>query len=146
MGPTVKFDDSGLASLNPCLNFYAAHSWNPYLTDKAISMLVFVPTIWLIWIFGRVEVTDWCTQMVGIVFYFIFQASFSEMSSFWSLLAVSFTRSKMRRTGGIAICGWFAQKWECWEELLLKCTEEHHPHICYLTCFAHGCSTMLWRR
>ena len=57
MGPAVKFDDSGLASLNPCLNFYAAHSWNPYLTDKAISMLVFAPTIWLIWIFGRVQVT-----------------------------------------------------------------------------------------
>ena len=58
MGLTVKFDDSGLASLNPCLNFYAAHSWNPYLTDKAISMLVFAPTVRLFWIFGRVEVTD----------------------------------------------------------------------------------------
>ena len=58
MGPTVKCDDAGLASLNPCLVFYAAHPWNPYLTDKAISMLVSAPTIRLLWIFGRVEVTD----------------------------------------------------------------------------------------
>ena len=73
MGPTVKCDDAGLASLNPCLVFYAAHPWNPYLTDKAISMLVFSPTIRLFWIVGRVEVTDLCTQFLGIVFYFTFQ-------------------------------------------------------------------------
>ena len=73
MGATAKCDNAGLTSLNPCLVFYAAHPWNPHLTDKGISMLVFALTIWLFWIFGRVEVTDLCTQFLGIVFYFILQ-------------------------------------------------------------------------
>ena len=38
--------------------WFSMHPWNPYLTDKAISMLVFAHTIWLFWIFGRVEVTE----------------------------------------------------------------------------------------
>ena len=58
MNFSIIYGPTGLVSLNPRLVFYADHPWNPYLTDKAISMLVFAPTIWLLWIFGRVEVTD----------------------------------------------------------------------------------------
>ena len=88
----LKRNDTWVASLNPCLVFYAAHPWNLYLTNKATSMLELAYTIWQFWIFRRVEVTEWCTQFVGIVIYFIFQGShcwYRKTSLYWSFLAAS---------------------------------------------------------